>query len=129
LIERVPFTEDVHVEIVLTDIMALGRFGSSGLFGEMLFNEATITYAGEKDFTLRASVGLGNLLLLSFYIVLSVFFLLSIISIIITRNMPLANIFFSLLPAIVLYPMVSKYFREKKFLDRIGSIGSDTNGK
>ncbi len=124
LIERVPKTKNVHIEIVLADITALWRWGNSIISGGLLFSDATIEHSGRRDFILQASIGIGNVLAFLFYILFSAIFLLFMIFEIIAKNISIAAIFFLLL-IFVLYPWISTYLREMQILDRIGSLASD----
>jgi hypothetical protein len=130
LIERVPKTQKVHIEVELTDFMAIWPWGSPSAFGGVLFSKATIEFSGKRDFILQASIGISNLLMLFFYILLSSFFLLFIIFEAVARNMSLENVLILLLIlAIILYPLIFTSLREIKFLNRIGFLGSDTREK
>jgi len=126
VIERIARTKEAYLETILTDYGSLGWTNGGFVIGGVLFSKATIKYLGKGDFILEASIGTGNLLMLSFYALFSVFSLLVIFFITLTRNLPLENMFIVLfILFIILYPFISKYFNEIKFLDRIGSLGSD----
>lgn len=126
LIKRMPKTKKVLIEVVFTNIAALGVLSSSFVIGGVLFSEVTIEHSERRNFILQASIGMGNLLMSFFYIVLSTFFLLFILFETVINNMSWENVFIMLLIlAVILYPLIFTYLREIKFLDRIGSLGSD----
>jgi hypothetical protein len=127
LITKIPKTKKVHIEIVFTNTAGLGIYLVGGFVGgQVLFNELTIEHSERGSFVLQASIGRWNLFLSLCYIVFSTFFLLFIFFAIVIFGMSLENVLFMLLiPAVTLYPLISTYLREIKFLDRIGSLGSD----
>jgi hypothetical protein len=131
LIKRVPKTKKVLIEVVLTDVTTTwGMLGSGFVMGGVLFNEITIEYSERGSFILQASVASGNLLLSFFYIVSFAFFLFFILFELVINNLPLGNLVMMLLAfAVGLYPVICTYLRQIRFLDRIGSLGSEMDEK
>lgn len=131
LIKKIPRTKKVLVEVVLTNLAPIwGWLGSGYVAGGVLFNEITIEYSERRNFILQASIGKANLLWSIFYFVLSAFFLLFMLFGIVINSISLENVLIMLLiPAVILYPLMSNYLREIRFLDRIGSLGSDMDEK
>ncbi len=116
-----------NMKIVITDYFTMMRLGwsSGGAVGDVLFSEAIIKKSGEKAFTIEASVGTGNLITIFFYAVLSIVFFVGILYIVVIKNLPLQNALVApLILALVLYPLMSTYFRDRNLLNIIGSLGS-----
>ena len=127
LISEIPFTNDFRIEIEITNFIT-GYWGWHNVFsGGILFNECIVKHSkGDKFFTLQGSIGTGNFLLVIFYIVIPLLFFCSILSMMFTKGTSIGNLFIAILVAAVLSgPAILTYIREKKFLDRIGSIGSE----
>jgi hypothetical protein len=128
LIKKTPGTKKALIEVVLTAPPFI--WSSSGFIVRgVLFNEITIEYLERRSFILKASVGVGNLIMSFFYIVFSGF-LLSFMLFEAVINKSVENFLFMLVAfSVTLYPWISTYLREIKFLDRIGSLGSEMDEK
>ena len=132
LISEMPGTKDYRIEIEITDLTKLFWNWHNVFGGGVLFNECTVKHSkGEQFFTLQASIGTGNFLMALIFAVFSLLFLLVILSTTITKGVSsFRDLFMAIIVALVLSaPATFTYIREKKLLDRIGTIGSQLKKK
>jgi hypothetical protein len=127
LISDIPYTTNFHIEVVIT--YPINLWGFHNVFsGGVLFSECTVKHSiGENFFTLQGAVGMANLFIGLFYIVLSLFIIIMTFSSTSASGTfsPGAFIFFTILSFLPLLPVLSTYRREKRLLDRIGTVASE----
>jgi len=126
-IDKIPLTENFRARIFFT--APLWKWGFANGFREgILLKECVIQSSkDERHFTLQASV-IGWDLIASFYIILPVLLFIFFLFFTITNKDTLSfnNLFYFVIFIVILSaPSTSTYLRDKKFLDKIGSIGTD----
>jgi hypothetical protein len=127
-IDKIPLTENFRARIFFT--APLWKWGFANGFREgILLKECVIQSSkDERHFTLQASVIGWDLLIASFYIILPVLLFIFFLFFTITNKDTLSfnNLFYFVIFIVILSaPSTSTYLRDKKFLDKIGSIGTD----
>jgi hypothetical protein len=126
-VDKILTTENYRALLFFT--APLWRWGWANVFYEgVLLKECLIQYSeGERHFTIQASARTVNLFLASFYALGAIlFFILAIVTIIINSGMSLNNLFgFAAIITIMLAPLIGVYLRDKKLLDKAGSIGKE----
>ena len=127
LISEIPYTTDFHIEVVIT--YPVNLWGFHNVFsGGVLLSENKVKHSmGEGFFTIQGAAGTMNFLICLFYIALPLFaFFMSLSSIFGGGTFSLGTLlFFIILSSLPLVPVITTYRREKKLLDRIGSIASE----
>jgi hypothetical protein len=127
-IDKLSSTENYRVQIFFT--APYWRWGwHNGYFERVFLKECMIQYSeGERQFTLQASAKPGNLLIASFQVLFGILVLgLAIFMMATDGGMSLNNIFgFATIMIFMLAPLVSIYLRDKKLLDKVGSLGRET---
>ncbi len=126
-LEKIPSTENYRAEIVST--IPIWRWGWDSSFIErVLLKDCTILYSkGERYFTLQASPRTGNLFFASFSVIFAFLsFVFGFIFMATSDSMSLNNILaFAIVVILGLAPPISIYLRDKKFLDKLGSLGTE----
>jgi len=130
-IDKLPPTENYRGQIFFT--APLWRWGLANAFLEgVLLKEFIIQYStDEAHFTIQASAKVVNLFFFAFYILSAILlFVFAIFMMATNRGMSLNNIFgFAIIMLLMLAPLVSIYLRDKKLLDKVGSLGREIEGK
>lgn len=126
-VDKIPATENYQAQLFFT--APLWRWGLANAFLEgVLLKECTIQYSnGENYFTLEASPKTENLFFASFYVIAVILFFVFAIFMIATNVSMSLNIMFgfAIIIIIMLGPLTSIYLRDKKLLDKIGSLGTE----
>ncbi len=126
-IDKIPLTENYRVQIFFTaPLRPLGWYGS--YLERVLLKECTIQYSKDEGrFTLRASPTTGNLFVASFQVLSAILlFVFAIFMIATNSGMLLSDIFgFVIVIIVMLAPLTGIYLRDKKLLDKVGSIGKE----
>src|SRR5687768_16921071 len=125
-IEKIPSTTNYHATMVFT--VPNWEWGLRGPFIDgVLLKDCTIQYSeGERHFTLQASPKAMNLFFASFQVIFSVFFVVVFSIITIKDTMSLNEMFiFAIAVIFFLTPSTSIYLQDKKFLDKVGSLGTE----
>jgi len=126
-IDKIPSTENYQAQLFFT--APLWRWGlANGFLGGVLLNKCTIQYfKGAEFFTLQASPKTGNLFIASFYVISSVVLLIFAPFMMIDKDTFSSNNIFTLtiIAALFLAPPILIYLRDKKLLDKVGSLGKE----
>lgn len=126
-IDKIQSTENYRVQIFFT--APLWKWGWANAFPNgVLLKESTIYYSKDEGyFTLQASVTGWTLLIASFYVISSILVFIFVLFTMIAKNtISFNNIFILVISVIVLSaPSIWIYLRDKKLLDKVGSIGTD----
>jgi len=126
-IDKMPSTENYLAQIFFT--AALWRWGLANSFRNGVFlKKCTIQYFKDEGYViLQASPTTGNLFIALFYVMSAILFFVFLIFTIATNgSMWLNDIFgFAIAIIILLAPSTSVYLRDKKLLDKIGSLGAE----
>jgi hypothetical protein len=125
LIHKIPGTNDFRIEILITRPVNLWGGNKSSTI-RVLLNECTVKQLNEEEFfVLQASAETGNLLMALFFVLTLVALFLMILLTTTTKAEHRELFTFIFIIMLVLAPSRLTYFRERKFLDRIGSIASE----
>ncbi len=129
IIEKIPATENYRLEMVF--IFPIGQLGVVTFPGGTLINDCKIKYSNnENEFTLLGSIGTSNLVWTLFLSLPAVLAVSSMLFITFTKGISLVLIIvFAIVAILSLTSVTSTYFREKKLLDRIGSLGMELENK
>jgi hypothetical protein len=121
LINKIPSTQNYHIEITTAMLVAL--YGPHPFSG-FLFNECVIEYTeGQREFTLNASISLSNILLTIFYGLMALFIIGLAIWSAMTVGISTRGFFILMIvSAVILMPVRLAYLREIRMLKAIGSI-------
>jgi hypothetical protein len=126
-IDKIPSTENYRAQIFFT--APLWEWGLANALPEgVLLRECAIQYSkGDTYFTLHASAKLVNLFFASIYVLLAILmFSFAVFMIGTNGSMSLNNIFgFVIIIILMLAPPVLIYLRDKKLLDKVGSLGTE----
>lgn len=129
--EKIPSTENYQAEIFFT--APLWKWGLANAFlGGVFLNKCKIQYFNndEEYIILQASPSTWNLLASSLFVIAAFLFLLLILFTTITKGMLPKDIFLLVIFIVIwLTPLVSIYFRDKRLLDKIGSLAIVLNKK
>ena len=125
-IDKILSTENYQAQIFFT--APLWKWGLANAFREgVLLKECTIYSNDEKHFTIQASAKTVNLFIASSYVIGAILLFIFALFMIVTKNtMSFNNITALMLVTIViLAPVISVYLRDKKFLDKVGSLETE----
>lgn len=127
-IDKIPSTENYQAQIFFT--APLWKWGLANAFrGGVFLNKCKIQYANdEESFILQASPRTWNLVTGSIFVTSAFLFLLFLLFTVTTKSMLPKDIFLLVIfIAVWLTPLVSIYFRDKRLLDKIGSLAMELN--
>ena len=129
-IEKISSIDSYSAQVFFT--APLWRWAFANAFRDGVFlKKCTIQYfQGEDYFSIQGSPRTWNLLAASIYVISAFSFLLFILFRTITTGMLPRDIILSVVFIVVcLTPLVSIYFRDKRLLDKIGSLATEPNQK
>jgi hypothetical protein len=126
-IDQIPSTENYQAQVFFT--APLWRWGLANVFPDgVLLNKCTIQhFKDEEHFSLQASPKTSNLFYAAFYVMTSVMTLIFALFVMIEKDAFSFNNSFALAIITILFlaPPVSIYLRDKKLLDKVGSLGTE----
>ncbi len=127
-IDKIPSTESYRAQIFF--IAPLWKWGVANAFHEgVLLKECTIQESkDERCFTLQASAKATNLFLASFYVIFAILlFIFAFVMMAIKNTMSFSNIFILAIAIVIMIsPSTLIYIRDKKLLDKVGSLGTES---
>jgi hypothetical protein len=127
-LDKIPSTENYLAQIFFT--APLWRWGFANVFLDGVFlRKCTIQYFKDRGyFVLQASPRTWNLLVVSAVVIFALLFLSFILFTIFTEGISPRDSFFVVVFIVAwLTPFLSIYFRDKRLLDKIGSMAMELN--
>ncbi len=124
LINKTDDPDRCDMEIMMNDVI----MSANVMFGRgVLFNKCIIQYfKSERSYTLSASVGFGNVVMSSVFVIMAfLMFLLGLFILIIDETPGQAFYPWVVGTVVFLAPWISTYRLQKGLLDKIGFLGSD----
>ena len=126
-IDQIPSTENYQAQVFFT--APLWLWGFANVFPDgVLLHKCTIQhFKDEEHFSLQASPKPINLCIAAFYVMVSVTTLIFALSVMIEKDTVSFNnsVMLAIITIAMLAPPVSIYFRDKKLLDKVGSLGTE----
>jgi hypothetical protein len=122
-VDKIPSTENYLAQVFFT--APLWRWGVANWFRDGVFlRKCTIQPFKDEDyFILEGSPRTWNLLAAFMYVIVAFLFLSFVLFTIITTGIFTRDLFFLVLFTVAwLTPLILIYFRDKRFLDKIGSL-------
>ena len=122
-LDKIPSTENYLAQIFFT--APLWRWGLANMFSDGVFlRKCIIQYVKDEEyFILQASPRTWNLLIAPMYVIFAFLFLSFVLFTIITTDIFTRDVFFLIVITIAwLTPLALIYFRDKRLLDKMGSL-------
>ena len=127
-LDKIPSTENYLAQIFFT--APLWRWGLANTFSDGVFlRKCFIQYVKDEEyFVLQASPKIWNVLIASMYVIFAFLFLSFALFTIITTGIFSKDSFFLIVFMVLwLTPLALIYFRDKRLLDKMGSLAMEIN--
>ena len=125
-LDKIPSTENYFAQIFFT--APLWRWGLANMFSDGVFlGKCIIQYVKDEEyFILQASPKTWNVLIASMYVIFAFLFLSIVLSTTITTGIFTRDLFFLIVITIAwLTPLAFIYFRDKRLLNKMGSLAME----